>query len=92
MEEPEQTLKISGEPTSTTFTFVGEGHTLGNALRYALLFSPDTSFCGYSVPHPSEVSMNLRLQTASRPATEVLDEGLTKVSQVCDRLLELLPS
>ena len=27
------------------------------------LFSPDVSFCGYTVPHPSENKINLRVQT-----------------------------
>lgn len=25
--------------------------------------SPDVEFCGYSIPHPSEAKMNLRIQT-----------------------------
>lgn len=25
--------------------------------------SPDVEFCGYSIPHPSETKMNLRIQT-----------------------------
>mmetsp|Transcript_18575 Transcript_18575/g.33561 ORF Transcript_18575/g.33561 Transcript_18575/m.33561 type:complete len:93 (-) Transcript_18575:713-991(-) len=86
----EQSLKITGDPNSATFTFTQEGHTLGNALRYILLFHPETHFCGYSVPHPSEASMNVRLQTVSKPATEVLEDGLSKLMIVCDRLLELV--
>lgn len=27
------------------------------------LFSPDVEFCGYTIPHPSEPYMNLRIQT-----------------------------
>jgi DNA-directed RNA polymerase I and III subunit RPAC2 len=27
------------------------------------LLSPDVEFCGYSIPHPSEDKMNLRIQT-----------------------------
>lgn len=26
-------------------------------------YSPDVEFCGYSIPHPSEAKMNLRIQT-----------------------------
>jgi len=26
-------------------------------------YSPDVEFCGYSIPHPSEAVMNLRIQT-----------------------------
>ena len=28
-----------------------------------LFFSPDVEFCGYSIPHPSEKKVNLRIQT-----------------------------
>lgn len=28
--------------------------------------SPDVEFCGYSIPHPSEAKMNLRIQTWGR--------------------------
>jgi DNA-directed RNA polymerase subunit L len=27
------------------------------------IYSPDVEFCGYSIPHPSEAVMNLRIQT-----------------------------
>ncbi|CAN0209296.1 unnamed protein product, partial [Hapterophycus canaliculatus] len=40
-----------------------EDHTLGNALRHVLMENKEVDFCGYSVPHPSEPKMNLRLQT-----------------------------
>ena len=26
-------------------------------------FSPEVEFCGYSIPHPSEGKMNMRIQT-----------------------------
>ncbi|CAM9654106.1 unnamed protein product, partial [Phaeothamnion confervicola] len=48
---------------SATFIFGDEDHTLGNALRHVLMQRKETEFCGYSVPHPSEPKMNLRLQT-----------------------------
>ena len=52
-----------GDRTCATYTFKGEDHTLGNLLRYALIKNPDVEFCGYSITHPSENEMNLRLQT-----------------------------
>ncbi len=27
------------------------------------MFSPEVEFCGYSIPHPSEAKMNVRIQT-----------------------------
>ncbi len=47
----------------------------------------ETSFCGYSVPHPSEPKMNVRLQTsAAKPALEVLKDGLHEMVEICDLL------
>jgi DNA-directed RNA polymerase I and III subunit RPAC2 len=65
-----------GEETSATFVFGNEDHTLGNCLRHVLMQRPETEFCGYSVPHPYEPKMNVRLQTKGKPALEVLKDGL----------------
>ncbi len=46
-------------------------HTLGNTLRYLLMELPETDFCGYSVPHPYEPKMNVRLQTKPSVAPSV---------------------
>ncbi len=43
--------------------FYDEDHTLGNSLRNILSQRADVEFCGYSIPHPSENKLNLRLQT-----------------------------
>ncbi|GMF23824.1 unnamed protein product [Phytophthora lilii] len=48
---------------SKTYVFHDEDHTLGNALRYVLMRNPDVDFCGYTIPHPSEPKMHIRLQT-----------------------------
>jgi len=63
--------------TAVTFQITDEDHTLGNALRYVitkkygelkyiLICSPDVEFCGYSIPHPSEPKLNMRIQTYGR--------------------------
>mmetsp|Transcript_25017 Transcript_25017/g.75103 ORF Transcript_25017/g.75103 Transcript_25017/m.75103 type:complete len:131 (-) Transcript_25017:19-411(-) len=86
-EEPP--LRVLGEAEdegARTFVFKDEDHTLGNALRHVLMRHPDTDFCGYSVPHPSEPYMNVRLQTRGRPAVEVLDAGLGQLGSICDAL------
>jgi DNA-directed RNA polymerase I and III subunit RPAC2 len=46
---------------NATYSFVDEDHTLGNLLRNQLLKSGNVEFCAYSVPHPSEPVMNVRL-------------------------------
>lgn len=73
--------------TCMTFVFRGEDHTLGNALRYIIMKNPDVSFCGYSVPHPSENKINLRVQTNGVPATEVLKKGLEDLHDLCKHIL-----
>ena len=37
-------------PESATYVLEGEDHTLGNALRYAIMRDEAVLFCGYSVP------------------------------------------
>ncbi|GFF57654.1 DNA-directed RNA polymerases I and III subunit RPAC2 [Aspergillus udagawae] len=74
--------------TAASFQFEGEGHTLGNALRYAIMknpVSPEVEFCGYTIPHPSEAKMNLRIQTYdSTTAVEALEKGLEALMDLCD--------
>ena len=74
---------------SKTFVFHGEDHTLGNALRYVLMRNPDTEFCGYTVPHPSEEYMHLRLQTRpSIPADEVMVKGAATLKEMCMHIMK----
>ncbi|KAL8429203.1 hypothetical protein ACSSS7_006733 [Eimeria intestinalis] len=54
---------------SLTASLPGETHTLGNAVRALLIRNPDVEFAGYSVPHPTQIEMNLRIQTAGEPPT-----------------------
>ncbi|KAL4899683.1 hypothetical protein BDW74DRAFT_163126 [Aspergillus multicolor] len=71
--------------TAASFQFEGEGHTLGNALRYAIMKNPEVEFCGYTIPHPSESKMNIRIQTYdSTTAVEALEKGLDTLMELCD--------
>ncbi|XP_071480449.1 DNA-directed RNA polymerases I and III subunit RPAC2-like [Diadema setosum] len=74
--------------TSVTFVMHGEDHTLGNALRYIIMKDPDVDFCGYSVPHPTENRINLRIQTKGSPAAAAFTRGLSNLSDVCDHIQE----
>ena len=88
----EAALKIVGEAddeAARTYVFRGEDHTLGNALRHVLMRQKDVEFCGYSVPHPSEPFVHVRLQTTGAPARAVLDDGLKQLGGICDALGEL---
>ena len=71
---------------SATFVLGNEDHTLGNALRHVLMQRPEVDFCGYSVPHPSEPKMNVRLQTTTRPALDVFQDGLRDLKAICENL------
>lgn len=72
------------DETCRTFIFENETHTLGNALRYAILQNPRVQFCGYSMPHPAEDKMLLRIQTVEGySAPEALKQGLHDLKQMC---------
>ncbi|XP_064614499.1 DNA-directed RNA polymerases I and III subunit RPAC2-like [Liolophura sinensis] len=88
--EVAQTTESSDDERCRTFVLHKEDHTLGNALRFMLIKNPDVDFCGYSVPHPSEEKINLRIQTKEKPATEVLKEALTSLNQLCEHVLTTL--
>ena len=60
------------EEKNATFVIVNEDHTLGNCIRYCLNCNPDVSFAGYSVPHPAEPKLNLRIQSDIQSATDCL--------------------
>lgn len=60
----ELVIRGTGPATSRTFVIGNEDHTLGNVLRHTLLASDQTvEFAGYSVPHPSEPVVHIRVQT-----------------------------
>ncbi len=68
-----------------TFVFKGESHTLGNALRAVLLQNPNVLFCGYSMPHPAEDQMLLRIQTAKGvEAQDCLKKALQDLKSMCE--------
>ena len=83
-------IESGGDASSATFTLHNEDHTIGNTLRYVLNKSPEISFVGYSVPHPSEPKMNLRIQTVSPdiPATSVLRDALGTVYDMSAHVLD----
>ncbi|KAF7591289.1 RNA polymerase subunit AC19 [Aspergillus hancockii] len=89
MEEKRIVVLPGATETAASFQFEGEGHTLGNALRYAIMKNPEVEFCGYTIPHPSETKMNLRIQTYdTMTAVEALEKGLDTVMDLCDVVSE----
>jgi DNA-directed RNA polymerase I and III subunit RPAC2 len=101
---PPPPLQILGASTSNTpslsrtYNIGSEDHTLGNALRHILLvgLSGRINFCGYSVPHPSEEVVALRVQIKKPKKGEgeaqegdvngVVKEGCRTLMGVCDHL------
>ncbi|KAI5849518.1 DNA-directed RNA polymerase [Morchella snyderi] len=81
------------EEGSASFEIKGEDHTLGNALRYIIMKNPEVEFCGYSIPHPSEEKMNIRIQIypeyweTTKPY-DVLLKGFDDLSNLCDHVTE----
>jgi len=71
---------------SSTFVFGNEDHTLGNSLRHILMQKNETDFCGYSVPHPYEPKMHVRLQTNGVPSVQVLKLGLKELEETANIL------
>eukprot|EP00924_Labyrinthula_sp_SR-Ha-C_P007140 augustus_masked-scaffold_8-processed-gene-10.11-mRNA-1 protein AED:0.46 eAED:0.46 QI:0/-1/0/1/-1/1/1/0/113 len=74
---------------SKTFVFHKENHTLGNPLRKLILKDDRVDLAGYSIPHPMEPKMNIRIQTAEESgftASDALEAGLDKLIDVCDDL------
>ncbi|KAL4967305.1 DNA-directed RNA polymerase core subunit RPC19 [Aspergillus stella-maris] len=85
LEEKKIVVLPGATDTAASFQFEGEGHTLGNALRYAIMKNPDVEFCGYTIPHPSEAKMNIRIQTYDNTtAIEALEKGLDSLMDLCD--------
>lgn len=81
--------------SSKTFVFENEGHTLGNVLKSIIGRYPEVEFCGYTVPHPAESTMHLRIQVSKNSrasddpsqnvkAIDVLVRGLKDLVTVCD--------
>ena len=79
-----ETKQKQGDRTCATYCFKAEDHTLGNLLRFVLIKNPDVEFCGYSISHPSESDMNLRLQTTGKGSNRVITKGLKALRKVID--------
>ncbi|KIW17321.1 hypothetical protein PV08_04513 [Exophiala spinifera] len=76
---------------AASFQIEKEDHTLGNALRYFVNKNPDVEFCGYTIPHPSETKMNIRIQTwedTRTTAVDALRKGLVDMMDACDVISE----
>lgn len=70
-----------------TFIISAEDHTLGNSLRYVLASQPATDFVGYSIPHPSEHVIHLRLQTKRGVKVQrAVIDACSLLEEICDHI------
>ncbi|KAI3456054.1 hypothetical protein Pfo_012717 [Paulownia fortunei] len=74
------------DQSQATFSLTDEDHTLANSLRYTLNQDPRVTFCGYSIPHPSDARVNIRVQTTGDPAREVLKDSGQDLMLVCQHV------
>ena len=89
---PEGSKKITEKidtriPNASTFTILGEDHTLANLIRGQLLLSPHVLFSGYKVPHPLEAKVELRVQTDGELTPK---QAVVQASNECMRDLGIL--
>ncbi|KAK8729490.1 hypothetical protein OTU49_008500 [Cherax quadricarinatus] len=73
-----------------TFVINGEDHTLGNALKHFIVQNPAVEFCGYTVPHPMERKIHIRIQTWDTPAVEVLHQALKDLKKQNEAVKKLI--
>ena len=79
----EKILILSNLGHTAAFQISNEDHTLGNLLRFIIMKNPKVEFCGYTIPHPSEYVMNLRIQTGrGYSAVEAFNKGIEDLKQM----------
>ncbi|KAG8385330.1 hypothetical protein BUALT_Bualt03G0031600 [Buddleja alternifolia] len=74
------------DPSQATFSVTDEDHTLANSLRFILNQDPRVTFCGYSIPHPADARVNIRVQTTGDVAGEVLKDSCQDLMLVCQHV------
>ena len=81
-------IKGSGAPSSRTFCIGDEDHTLGNSLRHVLIRNNTVGFAGYSVPHPAEPIVQLRVQTVPQNPNEEAPTAADTLKTACQTLVD----
>eukprot|EP01061_Rhynchopus_euleeides_P044741 TRINITY_DN7873_c0_g1_i1.p1 TRINITY_DN7873_c0_g1~~TRINITY_DN7873_c0_g1_i1.p1 ORF type:complete len:218 (+),score=47.69 TRINITY_DN7873_c0_g1_i1:220-873(+) len=70
--------------SSASFTWLNEGHTLGNSLRHMLVQNPNVLQCGYSIPHPLEPKMVMEVTSRTYPP-DLVSHSLESLAALCER-------
>ncbi|KAK9867193.1 hypothetical protein WJX84_009645 [Apatococcus fuscideae] len=78
---------VTRNENAVTFSVQDEDHTLANPVRFMLNKNPHVSFTGYSITHPAEKILNLRVQTTGEiTSTEAFRQALNSVIDVCQHV------
>eukprot|EP00756_Hemistasia_phaeocysticola_P004819 Hpha_TRINITY_DN13024_c1_g1::TRINITY_DN13024_c1_g1_i2::g.68957::m.68957 len=90
--DEERKLKIEliqrgPQETHATFTWKGEEHTVGNALRHVLIQDRSVLQCGYTIPHPLEDRMQMDVRSRVYPPA-LVGKGLLRLSSICETAAE----
>ncbi|KAJ9523974.1 hypothetical protein QJQ45_022375 [Haematococcus lacustris] len=76
-----------------TFAIEDEDHTLANTLRFFLNKNPRVYFVGYSMPHPTEEIVNIRVQTTGEvSAHQALRDACEDVKDVAQHIASTFQS
>lgn len=70
-----------------TFIFEDEDHTLGSLLTYVLESFPETDFCAYSIRHPSENKIYVRLKIRDNKNGNTVEDVFKRGIQELDKML-----
>ncbi|KAG5646351.1 hypothetical protein DXG03_003674 [Asterophora parasitica] len=75
--------------SAATYQIYDESHTIGNALRWMLMKNPKVEFCGYSAPHPSENTIQVRIQMYDNLSSlTALIDALSALDTLCETVDE----
>lgn len=84
------TFDKEGDPSSGSFFFDGETHTIANAVRQNLIQNDKVEFSSYAIPHPAEYKMRFRIQAKSgENIIDIMDEGLNDLAKWCEQTEEI---
>mmetsp|Transcript_4077 Transcript_4077/g.8180 ORF Transcript_4077/g.8180 Transcript_4077/m.8180 type:complete len:120 (+) Transcript_4077:196-555(+) len=86
--KPTPLVILGSVERSRTYRIGDQDHTLGNVLRNILVkgMEDEVDFAGYSVPHPSEAILQMRVQLSNRATLETADDALM---DSCDALQQI---
>ncbi|XP_065217977.1 uncharacterized protein LOC135843863 [Planococcus citri] len=82
----EEAMDEDNEPKRLrNFKLENEDHTLGTLLAYILDKMPETEFCAYTIRHPTENVLYVRLKVKpGYNVTEVFKKGISELKKALD--------